>query len=63
MSPNSNASFTTLLILIFYKISIVVNIMIFVMHYQNTESPIFTNYFLAFTEMREKPIYADLSLV
>lgn len=63
MSPNSNASFTTLLILIFYKINIVINIMIFVMHYQNTESSIFTNYFLAFTEMREKPIYADLSLV
>lgn len=63
MSPNFNASFTTLLILIFYKINIVINIMIFIMHYQNTESYIFTNNFLAFTEMREKPIYADLSLV
>lgn len=33
------------------------------MHQQNSKSYIFTNYFLAFTEMEEKPIYASLSLI
>jgi hypothetical protein len=33
------------------------------MHEQNSKTYIFTNNFPSFTEMKEKPIYADLSLI